>query len=66
MPQPHEHIARAVFQPSHWTKTGSTIRVTFDEAAPGSGKLKKANSVASWGSIKNDVIKAGQQRSVGQ
>ncbi len=52
MPQPHEHIARVVFQPSHWTKTGSTIRVTFDEAAPGSGKLKKANSVASWGSIK--------------
>jgi hypothetical protein len=52
------------FQPSHWTKTGSTIRVTFDEAAPGSGKLK--NSVASWGSIKNDVIKAGQQRSVSQ
>ena len=55
-----------LFQPGHWAKTGSTIRVTFDEAAPGSGKLKKANSVARWGSIKNDVIEAGQQRSVCQ
>jgi hypothetical protein len=41
MPQPHEHIAHALlFQPGHWAKTGSTIRVTFDEAAPGSGKLE--------------------------
>lgn len=66
MLQRNEHIAHADFQPRHRPKTRSTIWVTFDEAAPGSGKLKKANSVARWGSIKNDVIQAGQQRSVGQ
>ena len=60
MPQPHEHIARVAFPAQHRPKTGSTLRVTFNEATPGTGKLEKANGVAGWGSIKNDVIKAGQ------
>lgn len=45
-PLPHEHTAHAAFPAQPLDQDRKHHRVTFDETAPGSGKLKKANRVA--------------------
>ena len=59
-------LSTLLLQPGQRAKAGGIAFALVEEAAPGTRQLQQADGVSGRRGVKNDVLKAGGQRRVGE